>query len=43
VGFFGITGNKEGQISTAHDIAVAPNNDILLAHLDGRAQLFSQV
>ena len=30
-----------GKLSTAHDIAVAPNGDILIAHLDGRAQLFS--
>jgi DNA-binding beta-propeller fold protein YncE len=42
VGFFGIPGSDLGQISTAHDIAVAPNGDIILAHLDGRAQLFSQ-
>jgi DNA-binding beta-propeller fold protein YncE len=41
VGFFGEPGSDEGQISTAHDISVAPNRDILLAHLDGRAQLFS--
>ena len=41
VGFFGEPGSDEGQISTAHDISVAPNGDILLAHLDGRAQLFS--
>ena len=41
VGFFGTPGNNPGQISTAHDIAVAPNGDILLAHLDGRAQLFT--
>jgi DNA-binding beta-propeller fold protein YncE len=41
VGFFGAPGNNEGQISTAHDISVAPNGDILLGHLDGRAQLFS--
>ena len=40
VGFFGVLGGDAGQISTAHNIAVAPNGDILLAHLDGRAQLF---
>jgi DNA-binding beta-propeller fold protein YncE len=42
VGFFGLPGDKAGQISTAHDISVAPNGDIVLAHLDGRAQLFTQ-
>jgi DNA-binding beta-propeller fold protein YncE len=41
VGFFGEQGENEGQITTAHDISVAPNGDILLGHLDGRAQLFS--
>jgi len=41
VGFFGASGNDLGQLSTAHDIAVAPNGDTLTAHLDGRAQLFS--
>lgn len=41
VGFFGTPGDNAGQISTAHDISVAPNSDILLGHLDGRAQLFS--
>ena len=41
-GFFGAPGGDAGQVSTAHDIAVAPNGDILLAHLDGRAQLFSR-
>jgi len=41
VGFFGESGEGEGQITTAHDISVAPNGDILLGHLDGRAQLFS--
>ena len=41
-GFFGAPGSEAGQLSTAHDIAVAPNGDILIAHLDGRAQLFSQ-
>jgi len=42
-GFFGVQGSEDGQLSTAHDIAVAPNGDILLAHLDGRAQLFSLI
>jgi sugar lactone lactonase YvrE len=42
VGYFGAPGGGAGQVSTAHDIAVAPNGDILLAHLDGRAQLFSR-
>jgi len=42
VGFFGVPGGDAGQVSTAHDISVAPNGDILLAHLDGRAQLFSR-
>jgi len=41
VGFFGKPGDNTGQISTAHDISIAPNGDILLGHLDGRAQLFS--
>lgn len=41
VGFFGASGEGHGQLSTAHDIAVALNGDILIAHLDGRAQLFS--
>ena len=41
VGFFGEPGDGEGQISTSHDMSVAPNGDILLGHLDGRAQLFS--
>ncbi|MCW3989512.1 MAG: peptidyl-alpha-hydroxyglycine alpha-amidating lyase family protein [Candidatus Bathyarchaeota archaeon] len=41
VGFFGTPSDNAGQISTAHDISVAPNGDILLGHLDGRAQLFS--
>jgi DNA-binding beta-propeller fold protein YncE len=40
IGFFGTLGGKAGQLSTAHDIAIAPNGDILIAHLDGRAQLF---
>jgi DNA-binding beta-propeller fold protein YncE len=42
VGFFGSPGSESGQLSTAHDIAVAENGDILTAHLDGRAQLFIQ-
>jgi peptidylamidoglycolate lyase len=41
VGFFGVPGDGPGQLSTAHDIAVAPNGDILVGHLDGRAQLFA--
>jgi DNA-binding beta-propeller fold protein YncE len=41
LGFFGAPGGGHGQLSTAHDIAVAPNGDIIIAHLDGRAQLFS--
>jgi len=41
VGFFESQGSGLGGLSTAHDIAVAPNGDILVAHLDGRAQLFS--
>ena len=41
VGFFGEPDNDETQISDMHDISVVPNGDILLAHLDGRAQLFS--
>jgi len=40
VGFFGAPGHGWGQLSSAHAIAVAPNGDILTAHLDGRAQLF---
>ncbi len=42
VGFFGEQGDGVGQITTAHDISVAPNGDILLGHLDGRAQLFAR-
>jgi streptogramin lyase len=42
VGFFGSPGSKSGQLTTAHDLAVAENGDILVAHLDGRAQLFIQ-
>lgn len=42
VGFFGSPGSESGQLSTAHDIAVAENGDVLVAHLDGRAQLFIQ-
>ncbi len=41
LGFFGTAGSGPGQLSTAHDIAVASNGDILTAHLDGRVQLFS--
>lgn len=41
VGFFGTKGHGSGQLSSAHDIAVAPNGDVLTAHLDGRVQLFS--
>jgi len=41
VGFFGTPGGGFGQLSTAHSIAVASNGDILIAHLDGRAQLFA--
>ena len=41
VGFFGTPGHGYGELSTAHDIAVAPNGDIAIAHLDGRVQLFS--
>jgi len=40
-GFFGTPGSEVGQLSTAHEIAVAKNGDILTAHLDGRVQLFS--
>ena len=40
VGFFASPGEGEGGLDNAHDIAVAPNGDILVAHLDGRAQLF---
>jgi len=40
VGFFGEPGEGLGQLSGAHDITVADNGDILVAHLDGRAQLF---
>lgn len=41
MGFFGIPGAGYGQLSTAHALAVVPNGDILIAHLDGRAQLFA--
>jgi len=41
MGFFGKPGGGYGQLSTAHAIAVASNGDILIAHLDGRAQLFA--
>lgn len=42
VGFFGVPGQGWGQLSEAHDIAVAPNGDVLVAQLDGRAQLFTR-
>jgi DNA-binding beta-propeller fold protein YncE len=42
IGFFGKLGENEGEISTAHDISIGLNGDILLGHLDGRAQLFTQ-
>jgi sugar lactone lactonase YvrE len=42
VGFFGSPSEGEGGLDNAHDIAVAPNGDILVAHLDGRAQLFER-
>jgi len=42
VGFFGTPGDGYGQLSTAHDITVAPNGDILVAQLSGRAQLFTK-
>jgi sugar lactone lactonase YvrE len=42
VGFFASPGEREGGLDNAHDIAVAPNGDILVAHLDGRAQLFEK-
>lgn len=41
IGFFGTMGNGLGQLSTAHDISLAPNGDILIGHLDGRVQLFA--
>jgi hypothetical protein len=41
LGFFGEKGSGPGQLSTAHDIAIAENGDILTAHLYGRVQLFS--
>ncbi len=40
IGFFGTPGDGPGQLSTAHDVAVAPNGDVVVAQLDGRAQLF---
>jgi len=43
LGFFGEKGSGPGRLSTAHDIAVAENGDILTAHLDGRVQLFSLI
>ncbi len=42
VGFFGTPGDGVGELSTAHDITVASNDDILVAQLDGRTQLFSR-
>jgi DNA-binding beta-propeller fold protein YncE len=42
LGFFGTLGDDLGQLSTAHDISLSPNGDILIGHLDGRAQLFAQ-
>jgi hypothetical protein len=41
LGFFGAIGDDLGQLSTAHDISLAPNGDVLIGHLDGRAQLFT--
>ena len=41
IGFFGRPGHYFGGLSEAMSIAVAPNLDILLAHRDDRAQLFS--
>ncbi len=40
IGFLGAPGHDPGQLSSAHALAVAPNGDIVTAHLDGRAQLF---
>jgi hypothetical protein len=40
LGFFGAPGHGGGQLSSAHALAVAPNGDIMTAHLDGRVQLF---
>jgi DNA-binding beta-propeller fold protein YncE len=40
LGFFGAPGHGWGQLSSAHALAVAPNGDIVTAHLDGRVQLF---
>jgi len=37
----GVPGNSLGQLSTAHDIAVTQNGDIMITYLDGRVQLFS--
>ena len=42
IGFFGTTGNKEGQLSTGHSIDMCPNGDIVIGHLDGRIQRFSR-
>ncbi len=40
IGFFEVPGVGGERSMTAHDIAVASNGDILIAHSDGRAQLF---
>lgn len=42
IGFFGTAGDKEGQLSTGHSIALCPDGDIVIGHLDGRVQRFSQ-
>jgi sugar lactone lactonase YvrE len=42
VGFFGVPGKGWGQLSEAHDLAVAPNGDVVVGQLDGRAQLFTR-
>ena len=41
IGFFGTAGDGEGQLSTGHSIALCPNGDIVIGHLDGRVQRFS--
>jgi hypothetical protein len=41
IGFFGGKGAGPGQLSMAHSIAIAANGDLLVAHLDDRAQLFT--
>ncbi|MFP3950541.1 MAG: peptidyl-alpha-hydroxyglycine alpha-amidating lyase family protein [Candidatus Bathyarchaeia archaeon] len=40
-GFFSNKGDGKDNLSTAHDLAIASNGDIITAHLDGRAQLFT--